>query len=78
MFSELTNKFNKWFQKTERKCLIGDFNSDQGSNKENEHLCTGPFDFGEENDNTDKLLSLCDANNLLIGGTWFRRRPFCA
>ena len=59
----------------ERKCLIGDFNAEPGSNKENEHLCIGPFSFGEENDNTEKLLSLCEANKLLIAGTWFRH-PF--
>ena len=62
------------FRERERKCLIGDFNAEPGSDKENEHLCIGSFGFGEENDNTEKLLSLCEANKLLIGGTWFRHR----
>ena len=33
-----------------------------------------PFGFGEESDNTEKLLNLYDADKLLIGGTWFRHR----
>ena len=62
------------FRERERKCLIGGFNAEPGINKENEHLCIGPFGFGEENDNTEKLLSLCEANKLLIGGTLFSHR----
>ena len=29
---------------------------------------------GEENDNSEKLLSFCVSHDLLIGGTWFRHR----
>ena len=36
--------------------------------------CRGPFGMGEENDNSEKLLSFCVSHDLLIGGTWFRHR----
>ena len=62
------------FRERERKFLIGGFNAVPGSNEENEHLCIGPFGFGEENDNIEKPLNLYDANKLMIGGTLFRHR----
>ena len=36
--------------------------------------CRCPFGMGEENDNSEKLLSFCVSHDLLIGGTWFRHR----
>ena len=36
--------------------------------------CRGPFGKGEENNNSEKLLSFCVSHDLLIGGTWFRHR----
>ena len=36
--------------------------------------CRGPFGVGEENDNSEKLLSFCVSHGLLIGGTWFQHR----
>ena len=62
------------FRERERKFLIGGFNAEPESNEENEHLCIGPFGFGEENDNLENPLNLYDANKLMIGGTLFRHR----
>ena len=29
---------------------------------------------GEENENSEKLLSFCTSHKLLVGGTWFQHR----
>ena len=36
--------------------------------------CRGPFGMGEENENSEKLLSFCTSHKLLVDGTWFQHR----
>ena len=62
------------FKQRERVCRVGDFNAEPGQQTDVNVLCRGPFGMGEENDNSEKLLSLCVSHDLLIGGTWFRQR----
>ncbi|XP_075255256.1 uncharacterized protein LOC142347974 [Convolutriloba macropyga] len=63
------------FKQRERVCLVGDFNAEPGQQSDVNMPCRGPFGMGEENDNSEKLLSFCASHDLLIGGTWFRHRP---
>ena len=62
------------FKQRERVCLIGDFNAEPGQQSDVNVPCRGPIEMGEENDNSEKLLSFCVSHDLLIGGTWFRHR----
>ena len=62
------------FKQRERVCLVGDFNAEPGQQSDVNMPCRGPFGMGEENDNSEKLLSFCVSHDLLIGGTWFRHR----
>ena len=62
------------FKQKERVCLVGDLNAEPGQLSDVNVPCRGPFGMGEENDNSEKLLSLCVFHDLLIGGTWFRHR----
>ena len=41
----------------ERVCLVGDFNEEPGQQSDVNVPCRGPFGRGEENDNSEKLLS---------------------
>ena len=59
------------FKQRERVCLVGDFNAEPGQQPDVNMPCRGPFGMGEENDNSEKLLSFCVSHDLLIGGTWF-------
>ena len=61
-------------QQRERVCLVGDFNTEHGQQTDVNVPCRGPFGMGEENDNSEKLLSFCVSHDLLIGGTSFRHR----
>ena len=62
------------FKQRERVCLVGDFNATPGQQSDVNVPCRGPFGMGEENDNSEKLLSFCVSHDLLVGGTWFRHR----
>ena len=62
------------FKQREIVCLVGDFNAEPGQQFDVNVPCRGPFGMGEENDNSEKLLSFCVSHNLLVGGTWFRHR----
>ena len=58
----------------ERDRLVGDFNAETGQQFDVNVPCRGPFGMGEENDNSEKFLSFCVSDDLLIGGTWFWQR----
>ena len=58
------------FKQRERVCIVGDFNAEPGQQSDVDVPCRGPFGMGEENDNSEKLLSFCVSHDLLIGGTW--------
>ncbi|XP_075253345.1 uncharacterized protein LOC142345142 [Convolutriloba macropyga] len=62
------------FKQRERVCLVGDFNAEPGQQTDVNVPFRGPFGMGEENENSEKLLSFCVSHDLLIGGTWFRHR----
>ena len=62
------------FKQRERVCLVGDFNAEPGQQSDVNVPCRGPFEMGEENDNSEKLLSFCVSHDMLIDGTWFRHR----
>ena len=62
------------FKQRERVCLVGDFNAVPGQKFDVNVPCRGPFGMGEENENSEKLLSFCVSHDLLIGGTWFRHQ----
>ena len=62
------------FKQRERVCHVGDFNAEPGQQSDVNVPCRGPFGMGEENDNSEKLLSFCVSHDLLIDGTWFRQR----
>ena len=62
------------FKQRERVCLVGDFKAEPGQQSDVNMPCRVPFGIGEENDNSEKLLSFCVSHDLLIGGTWFRHR----
>ena len=49
-------------------------NAETGQQTDVNVPCRGPFGMSEENDNSEKLLSFCVSQDLLIGGTWFRHR----
>ena len=56
------------FKQREGVCLVGDFNAEPGQQSDVNMPCRGPFGMGEENDNSEKLLSFCVSQELLIGG----------
>ena len=62
------------FKQRERVCLVGHFNAEPCQQTDVNVHCRGPFGMGEENDNSEKLLSFCVSHDLWIGGTWFRHR----
>ena len=45
------------FKQKERVCLVGDFNAEPGQQSDVNVPCRGPFGIGEENGNSEKLLS---------------------
>ena len=62
------------FKNRERICVIGDLNAEPGHQLKDTMSCRGPFGMGEENENSEKLLSFCTSHKLLVGGTWFQHR----
>ena len=62
------------FKQRKRVCVVGDFKAEHGQQSDVNVPCRGPFGIGEENGNSEKLLSFCVSHDLLIGGTWFRHR----
>ena len=62
------------FKHRERICVIGDLNAEPGHQLNDTMSCRGPFGMGEENENSEKLLSFCTSHKLLVGGTWFQHR----
>ena len=62
------------FKHRERICVIGDLNAEPGHPLNDTMSCRGPFGMGEENENSEKLLSFCTSHKLLVGGTWFQHR----
>ena len=62
------------FKHRERICVIGDLNAEPGYQLNDTMSCRGPFGMGEENENSEKLLSFCTSHKLLVGGTWFQHR----
>ena len=62
------------FKQRERVCLVGQFNAEPCQQTDVNVHCRGPLGMGEENDNSEKLLSFCVSRDLWIGGTWFRHR----
>ena len=62
------------FKHRERICVIGDLNAEPGHQLNDTMSCRGLFGMGEENQNSEKLLSFCTSHKLLVGGTWFQHR----
>ena len=62
------------FKHRERICVIGDLNAEPGHQLNDTMSCRGPFGMGEENENSEKLLSFCTSHKLLVGGKWFQHR----
>jgi hypothetical protein len=54
--------------------IIGDFNAKVGSNNEGHESAMGKHGIGERNDNGERLLDICEINNLVITGTIFSHR----
>ena len=59
------------FKQRERVCLVGHFNAEPGQQSDVNVPCRGHFVIGEENDNSENILSFCVSHDLLIGGMWF-------
>ena len=54
--------------------VIGDFNAKVGSNNEGHVSVMGKHGIGVRNDNGERLLEVCEINNLVITGTVFPHR----
>ena len=59
------------FKQMERVCLVGDFNAEPGQQTDVNVPCRGLFGMGEENNNSENLLSFCVSHDLLIGEPGF-------
>ena len=54
--------------------VLGDFNAKVGSNREHREAIMGKEGIGTANSNGEKLISLCEENKLVIGGTLFQHK----
>ena len=54
--------------------LLGDFNARVGSNNTDRERVMGKHGVGECTDNGERLIDLCEENNLVIGGTLFQHK----
>ena len=72
------DEFYSKLQDTVDKChkgdmliLLGDFNAKVGNEREGK--ACGRFGLGVRNEAGDKLVEFCQANQLMIGSTWFKQ-----
>lgn len=55
--------------------IIGDFIAKVGSSIKGHESATGKHGIGERNENGERLLDVCEINNLVITGTIFPHKP---
>ena len=53
--------------------ILGDFNAKVGMDRYEDIV--GSFGLGERNFRGERLISWCDANNLVLANTWFKKHP---
>ena len=53
--------------------VMGDFNAKVGSDQFEDLI--GPFGLGDRNFRGERLISWCDANELILTNTWFKKHP---
>ena len=53
--------------------VLGDFNAKVGKDRYEDVV--GPFGLGERNFRGERLISWCDASNLVLTNTWFKKHP---
>ena len=53
--------------------VMGDFNAKVGEGRFEDVV--GPYGLGERNFRGERLISWCDANDLMLANTWFRKHP---
>ena len=56
----------------DRLIIIGDFNAKVGDREEKKII--GKFGLGDRNDNGERLVELCQRQNLIISDTWFEQK----
>lgn len=54
--------------------IIGDMNAQVGSNRENYETVMGPWGYGSQNPEGERLLDFCVRNEMILGNTWFKKR----
>ena len=54
--------------------MLGDFNARVGNNNTNRERVMGRHGIGEITDNGERLVGICEENNLIIGGTLFQHK----
>lgn len=53
--------------------ILGDMNAESGTDDVGGNRVVGPFGFGTLNDNSERLLAMCENHGLTVLGSWFRR-----
>ena len=60
---------------TEQLCILGDFNTSMGADREAWPTCIGHRGMGKTNENEPRLLELCCHHGLSITNTFFGKKP---
>jgi len=61
--------------KTHATLLAGDFNAEYGTDPSIFPDVISDFGYGKINDNSLRMLSFASANNFVLSGSWFRKKP---
>ena len=70
MFYEEIEKALEYAKSDDVSCVMGDLNAKVGS--EPFESIVGKYDLGEKNDRGERLIELCQLNNLTIANTLFQ------
>ena len=54
--------------------ILGDMNASTGACRSGFENVIGRFGYGEENDNSSRMLSMCASHGLSVMGSWFQRK----
>ncbi|KAL1448519.1 hypothetical protein WDU94_000571, partial [Cyamophila willieti] len=60
--------------KGDKNIIMGDMNAQVGTDRTNYETVMGPWGYGNQNPEGERLIDLCMRNEMLLGNTWFKKR----
>uniref|UniRef100_A0A8D8V658 Craniofacial development protein 2 n=1 Tax=Cacopsylla melanoneura TaxID=428564 RepID=A0A8D8V658_9HEMI len=58
----------------DKNIIMGDMNAQVGTDRTNQETVMGPWGYGNQNPEGERLIDLCIRNEMLLGNTWFKKR----